>query len=147
VNVRFARQCFAGGLGVATRHRVADEQNARQLRVVLHEVPGGGLPRDFPAFVQRQVKTSELILEHPFPRLLIGWQLGDKRLITLLNEGVCFSLLGGGFGSIGGLALRRFGGVKRREQQGGEEQAKTGDCFDHLFVSDFLVGRVWVHGA
>jgi hypothetical protein len=79
------------------------------------------LPRNFPALVQRQVKTSELILKDPFPRLLIGWQLSDKRLITLLNEGICFSLLGGGFGSIGGFALRGFGGVKRHKQQGGEE--------------------------
>ena len=77
MNVRFARQCVAGGLGVATRHGVADEQDTGQFGIVLHEVPGGGLPRDFPALVQRQVKATELILEDPFPRLLIGWQLGD----------------------------------------------------------------------
>jgi hypothetical protein len=93
VDVRFAGQCFAGGLSVATRHGVADEQNAGQFGIVLHEVPSGGLSRDLPTLVQRQVETSELILEHTFPRLLIGWQLSDKLLVTVVNQSVCFCLL------------------------------------------------------
>ena len=65
---------LARGLRVTARHGIADEQHARQLRIVGDEVPRIRDAADFITLVERQVEAAEVFLQRALPSLLLRRQ-------------------------------------------------------------------------